>query len=547
MKERAPLSRAALAAVLVAEAAVAVWLARLIRDHRAFPFDTDEALHANAGLELALDLGAGDLAAFVAHSYRQSFYPPAFSWVEALVFLGFGASSVSARLSSLGCLVGTAPVVYAIGAALDERRGWLVGSVATALLLTSVPILSLGALVMLEAPGLLASMVTLWAYLRGMATPSRWRWTTASFLLALTMLVKYPYGLITAATVGTAELVAVCEQPRRERLSSLGGRWLWLFGPFGGAMAVWFAGPGQIGGFLRYATAQPPTSPLLSVENLLFYPRALALDYAPTWIAGALIGAAAAWAATRWRDARLRVVLLYLGLGVLLLTVKTSNDIRFVSTVAPAAYLLTGAMMAWLCGLASRAPRRPALVVAAAGPFVVLAASVPALVGRLVELPAKLEVLYETDPALAEMAAWIATQTDGRPMLLLGPWDQFSAPAMSWALAMRREPGTFRFSDVRARSASLDSPPLSHPSGLERYLRSTRLPYVVTLAEGPERASELDEVAGTLSLRRLASRGFAYRHITSNALRMRREELERLRASDRYTRHAWATVYRVGG
>ena len=46
----------------------------------------------------AIDLRVGDLGAFVVDSYRQSAYLPAFSWLEAPMFLIAGASPLVARV-----------------------------------------------------------------------------------------------------------------------------------------------------------------------------------------------------------------------------------------------------------------------------------------------------------------------------------------------------------------------------------------------------------------------------------------------------------------
>jgi len=238
--------------------------------HRDYAFDGDEAAHANGGLILALDLRAGDLMAFAVDSYQQDMYPPAFSWLEALVFLIFGASLITARMCSLTCLFLAALVLYAISLELHEQLGWLAGLVTVILTLTSQTILANAGLVMLEMPGLLVSLLTLWAYLRALKQPTRRRLVSVSLLAALTVLTKYPYGMIVVPTLVIVELFAILPHPKTFQSVRTLERWLWLFGPLTLIMLVWFAQPYKVAAFIRYATSQPAMVALFSLENLVY-------------------------------------------------------------------------------------------------------------------------------------------------------------------------------------------------------------------------------------------------------------------------------------
>ncbi len=135
-------------------------------------------------------------------------------------------------------------VLYAIGLELDDRFGWLIGLVAVLFTLTAHPVLTNSALAMLELPGLLVSFLTLWAYLRALKQGMPKRLGVVSVLLASTVLVKYPYGLIMGATVGVMEILRLFSAPGQ--FSDIWKRWFWLFGPFGVIMLIWFYQPQKL-------------------------------------------------------------------------------------------------------------------------------------------------------------------------------------------------------------------------------------------------------------------------------------------------------------
>lgn len=421
--------------VVLLDLVVGAFLVAQILRLEPYPFDFDEALHATRGLTLALDLRQGDLGAFISDAYRQSLYPPGFAVFEALVFLGFGASTVTARLCSLICLLGATFVLYALALELDEALGWLAGLVAVGLLLSAPWILLHSALVMLELPGLLVSLTALLAYLRARRSPRPWRWGLTSLLMAVMMLVKYPFGLLVLGVVAVAEGLWLLERSRRGR-RPLGARWGWLFLPFLVVMSVWFAGPGKLADFVTYATLQPKHADWYTLENLAFYPRSILLHYLASPALGLLLGAGVVWAVIRWRRASVRSILLYGLLGLAMMTIKESNNPRFILTVVPALYLLAGLAVARLAVAWRGVDRvRLRLLVPTVALGLLLVAGAPGVVETFAVLPDLLLVEVETDPRARELAGWVADQVEGRPVYFVNTWDQFSALAIEWVLA----------------------------------------------------------------------------------------------------------------
>ncbi|MEM8858170.1 MAG: hypothetical protein AAGD96_07610, partial [Chloroflexota bacterium] len=181
-------------------------LGQIILQYQDYPFFYDEAIHANGGLALAVELWNGNLPGFAEELYSQGFYPPAFSVGKAFAYMLFGSTTVVARGFSLVCLILALLVIFLFSQRLwvdfvggdivrggrEEGRfliisvlrrsfgfhkelsghqhlaGW-VGLVAVLLTLTSLPLLNASTHVMMEAPGLLASFVFLWLYYRTFA------------------------------------------------------------------------------------------------------------------------------------------------------------------------------------------------------------------------------------------------------------------------------------------------------------------------------------------------------------------------------------------
>lgn len=545
--------RLALLAVIFLDVLAAVLVAPQIVAHRDYPFDTDEAFHANGGLALALDWRADDWRAFVVDSYQQSAYPPGFSWLEAPVFLLLGASPLVARACSLATCLAAALMVYAIGLELDERFGWLAGLVAAALTLTAQTILAYAAMAMLEAPGLLVSMAALWAYLRATRQPAVWRLVLTSLLMALTVLTKYPYGTVVVPTIVAMEVLAVLAT---RQVRETARRCLWLFGPFALAMLAWFAKPYKVAAFFEYATSQSQQVALFSVENLVYYPRSIALHFDPSPVFALVTLAAVIWAMVRWRDERVRLFLLYLIIGLLVMTVKLQKHPRFIATVAPAAHVLTGAMLAWLVAhwRGGWARARGVMVAVALALAVCVTASIPVLVERFATFPVLMGVQYQTDPDANKLAAWIGGQIPaGQRFFLINPWDQFSAPAMEWYLATHGQSHVVRFADVFVPSVFLQPFKPENVESLQRLMHESGAQYVVALEGGPEGEQVWPDYVGAIGelLIPVTRQEFAieqWRHSVAQWVKqslLTREGLEREKSAGRYTMHIQATVYRL--
>ncbi len=487
--------RAFLVVVLIA-ALAAGFVAQQVVAHRSFPFDSDEASHANGGLALFLELQTGDAGGFVREFYNQSFYPPGVSWILALLYAAVGVSPLAARLFSTLSFFLALLVMYGLSLELDEEKGWLVGLVAVSLTALSPAILLNSALAMMELPGLLVTLVFLWAYVRLIKRPSRRRFLLTSFLLAATFLTKYTFGVMTTTAVILFEASIFINDwtSQRKNVFSLfthylKTRWLWLFGVYGLVLLVWLGRADKLTGFFGFSRPLADTEPWPSTENWLFYLRSLALHYAPAPLFVLFTGAAVLWAVAHWRNLPVRLLLLYFVSGMaLIILVNHPTNSRFIATVAPIAHVLTGVLagrllMRWL----TKRNIWLATLLLAVGLIVLL--SGPAVFARLGAYSSILDVAYESDAGTTAVATWIDAQIpDGDTFYLVNYWDQFSPQIMAWHLG-RQNDSSVRFSDLMMPAALLEPASPQTLAAFRRDLAASGASYLVVIEGGPWGAS----------------------------------------------------------
>jgi 4-amino-4-deoxy-L-arabinose transferase-like glycosyltransferase len=437
-RPRAPLI--AFFLLLAVSVTATAYLALGVWELRAYPFDTDEANHTLPALRMAHELTDGDGSGFVAEVLGQNFYPPAGSALLVPLFLMNGASVTAARLASTASLLVAVLVLFALALEIDPETGWLAGLIAGLLTLMVRPLLIYAGLSMLETPGLLVSLLFLWAYVRAGHRPTPGLFILTSLLLAAIFLTKYSYGVVALGTVILAELPELVRAARTGQVArEMRRRWLPLFGPFALLLLGWFLRPGQAATFLSYTRPLSTAEPWLSLRNIVYYPRSLALHglpspwFAPVTVVGLL------WAVRQWRDSGVRAVLLFfvLGMASVMLLNHPPNP-RFIAPFVPAAHLLTGLMVAtlwrgWQAGSGRSRQLATGLLLAVAALALV---GVPDVIPRYRYAHSLLAARLETSPVLAETADWVAATTGPDAALyLVNYFDQFSAPVVEWAVA----------------------------------------------------------------------------------------------------------------
>ena len=549
--------------MLLAAAAVFI-IAQQVIAYQDYPFDSDEANHANRGLALYLELRAGDFSGFAREFYGQDFYPPGASGILALFFSLFGTTAVVARLFSAIALFLAMPVMLALSIEMDEKVGWLGGVIAVVLTLTAQPILINSALAMLEAPGLLISLLLLWAYVRAIKNPSRQRLLLTSALLAATFLTKYTFGVITMAALILLELSlllpALFKDQQNNRLvwlkQQLQQRWIWLFGPFALVMLLWLGSPTKLAGFFGFTRPLSDSEPWLTTANLLFYPRSFALHYSPSPLFALVTAVSLIWAVFNWRDTGVRLLLIYFVSGMtIIMLVNHPQNPRFIATVAPAAHILTGVMAARAVGRwrTKQKPRATAvaLVLAGAAFLVISILSVPTVWERLRTYPSVMGVAYETSPTTNDLAAWIAEHIPYEErFFVVNYWDRFSPQTLAWYLGANSSSAN-AYSDLLMPATVLEAASPKNLADFEEEIKASQVNYIVLLSGGPWGAPAWPDYTSALanSFAPIATNSFTIEQFGgSNWLKnslLTQDEWEKVKADSKYLLDIEATIYRT--
>lgn len=508
-----PVAAIAFFAVFIAAGAVSLFILQQILAHSAYPFDLDEANHANGALAMLMAYRAGGFTALLRAFAQQGFYPPAFAPVQLLSFALLGPSFTAARVCSVAAFFLAILLIFALCVQIDKKHGWLAGLIACGATLTSAPLLVNAGLVMKEAPGLLVSILFLICYLRSLRRATRSRLLLAGVLLFVLFLTKYTYGVAAVATTLLVEFTLLLwpapgALPEPQGAASLRPapaadltfwqrlrrqarrRSLWLLAPFLLALAIWFALPGNLALFGDYVTAQPEEAYTFTLDNLLFYPRSIFREQSPAPIFALVTALALLWALQRWRDTATRLLLIYFVAGLAMMTLNRPQNPRFIATFVPAAHILSALMLARLS--LSSLPRRLPAPLAALAPIALLLAlillSLPTTLERFREYPARMTVAYETDPAIEGLAAWVQSQLPpGQRFYIVNYWDQFGPQTLAWrlgnsALATNQEA---TFSDVLMPSALLAPATPQRTQQFREQLIASGATYLLVLEGAP--------------------------------------------------------------
>ncbi len=463
---------------------VTIALGQIVFAYQDYPFFFDEAIHANGGLALTVDLWNGDIPNFFRTFYQQGFYPPAFSLPKGLAFYWFGPSTLVARGFSTVCLISALLVIYFFGRRIwiDHRPeqtelGEWVGLTAVLLTLTSLPLLNASTHVMMEAPGLLISFVFLWLYYRTFAVSAvdgtfarpadsdKRGFVLTSLMLMAVFLTKYTYGVAMIGTVALMEL-SMLDWRSVAQLRSMGGgisssvvaplragfnRWLWLIGPFVLCLIIWLGTPYKLGEFLGYATAQPHEAEW-SLAELLFYPRNITLQQLPSplWSLVSVLGLVYAFQERHRPEVRL--LLIYFVVGMAEMMVNFPKIPRFVVTFLPALHILTGLFLLSAfrnqlsVGGSRSAGHRPPITDHRLPTTVYqwsligllslsLIWAVPVLYGRYSTMNTLMSSQLKTAPSVNQISAWVdGILPDDSEFLVVNYFELINMESLAWSM-----------------------------------------------------------------------------------------------------------------
>ena len=501
------------------------WFA--IQAYADYPPDFDEAVHALPALQISRDLRALRLGDLWRHSYTQdeiALYPFLHSWLLAPFFLIAKPDLSVARASGTAFLTASACVMFFLtrGLAARERRPWLAGLFSALLLLTALPLWVYASVILLEAAGLLVTLLWLSAYVRARPDHTGRGWPAAASLAATAALfTKYSFGVFVITAMVGVELLSILAHPRALNLRRL----LLLFGPVMILTGAWFLLPGKLDRFLEYSRSQRAQVEFWSAANLLYYPQSLFRFYTAGPLTVALVAAGIGMGVWRWRDHPWRAVVLYLLAGIVLLTRVPQKEIRFFYTVAPLAYPLAGVAFARLINAASEArvtgPARRVTQIGLAG-LLALEAGLVARRGSFFG-PA-LETAYLNSPDTRAAYDFVIEHmlAEGARPHLLDTWHLFSNYPLAWEYYVGRDedPAAYHY-----QLATADYAPPPTPTNLDRLLErlQTQGTSVLVSIDG----SPAGDYTGWQVVEPLITRG----------------RLEMLAASPQYVLFEWSSDY----
>ncbi|MEZ4647649.1 MAG: hypothetical protein R3E97_02490 [Candidatus Eisenbacteria bacterium] len=452
------------AVVLVTSVAAVAILAHLVGLIQAnpIPFDTDEADHANAGLELYRAFARSPSAVFSAIT-RQAFYPPVNSVCVALAYAVGGPSLLASRLCSvvqfaafLGALfllvrrgiaendtssanltssspdltrlqAGDSSVSHGASSPPDLALSTIAASFAV-LAAASSPVAFLNALlIMLEPTGILLGTLLLLLLLRREPRP-----ILLGVVLTLIMLTKYSFGIV----VVPATLAAVVLEPEgtiRERIRKV----FPTAATFGILMLAWVLVTDRHA-MWHFFVGHPSYVPFLSWENLTFHVRAWFVDYTVHPVVAALVFVFALFAVRRrLRQLAVRAALLTILFALVILTISTTNETRHLMVIVPSAFFLGG--LGLHDALVAASKRAPFGFAPAAGAG---AALVLGLVFGSFRLVATIDpeavIYFEGEPEFLALEEFLLDEgLANGPILVAGATDQLGVEAIRFLAAAR--------------------------------------------------------------------------------------------------------------
>ena len=262
-----------------------------------------------------------------------SLYPPAFYLLEALAFGLLGPSPFVAKGLVLG---------FALVAALYTMawlRRWLspaVGGIA-ALLLLSPGITTWAHAVMLNMPAMAIGLAALYHTRRALELPegrSHWRHLYAAAALATISVLTYPTtGVIVFIGIAWAAARGRWRILMHRRTLSIALLCAALLAPFGYAFYHW--APEQL------SQATPQVQRFVTLRYWMFYPARLPELLDPYLLALAGAGAVIGLAQRRWRS-EMVVLLIWIGIGVAVLSTIWAKESRYLLLVLPALLCAAG-------------------------------------------------------------------------------------------------------------------------------------------------------------------------------------------------------------
>lgn len=480
--------------LIMAGGLLGVWLAaQTIGQFAGAPPDFDEAVHLLPVRQLAVDVQQGDVGAFLRHTLNQdqlAAYPFFHAWLTFPAWL-VAPGITTARTMSAVYLALAALVAFGLGHDLvaHGRFAWLAGLVAGALTLLALPLWAYAGLAYLEGAGLLVTLLALWLYGRSFPADRRkaqWFAFLAGLLVMAAFFTKYNFGLLLMGSIALNELVAWILTRRQAPITAVLRRWLALGGLPAGLLLAWFFWPGHWTRFVAYSGAQEGQLTLWRLASWLYYPRSLLAQYSAGWPIALLVVGGLVYGVLRWRAFRARSLLIFLLLGWLMLTAVPQKEPRFLYTVAPAAFVLAGGLVAATAVWAAGQARRWRLGLAVVGVAWLMWAGT-AVAQRFQFFSQVLAAAYASPPETVTAYQFVQAHTlaQNQPVYLLNSWHLFSPPALLWTYYTAAPGSLLAYDDGLVSAGLVPEPTAVNQAELIARLKAQGIRYILSIDGSP--------------------------------------------------------------
>lgn len=409
-------------------------------------FDRDEAAHATPVLELYFAVQSGDIAHISQAIRNQSFYPPVHSLTVLPSYLIAGPSLASTRMATVltfGVLiiVVTVLIFRTTSQILGPVHGvaYIVTAITIYFVSTSPILIQNAVLSMLELIGCLwvILLLLLCLHLDQSTSKHSVRVFSLSLVLIVITLTKYSFGAIaipaTIAAILSGSKLQTWKKPQVVEA-------VVIVVVLAIGLGIWFILVG-LRGALSFAFDQPQYAPLLSIENLFYYPRSWFTDFHLHLVFGFSTAILAFWGAIKeWNRFPVRTASWVVLFSLLILTISLNNQQRHLTFAAPCIWFLASLGLVHMFNTLLKYVRlrivQPILLIVF---FAFLGLTV---FQRAEELQPMLTYAFESRDSdrIEAMQSYVLDNVDfdGR-ILFLGLFDQFNEVAIRWQVAIEKD------------------------------------------------------------------------------------------------------------
>lgn len=398
-------------------------------------FDTDEADHANAALELYTALKTLSPGEIWQAITRQAFYPPVHSVAVSLSYLLFSPTIFSSRLPSLIFFIGALLIFSKFLQSFLKTQPDIKQNISFVALLFGAYLLFfspanafLAVLSMLEMPGVFLFSVLLWQFYRfETKQPRALLWISLSVILL--SLSKYSFAAVSIPVVAVLMLASVIQK----RISLK--QFLFWSGTIGAVLGLWLLIVDR-DSIYQFIFNQPPAKGgIWTYQNLIYYPRVLVKGHLSSWALAFLTVLTAIYGAYRYRKhITVQFAALSFCFGLITFTLCSQNGSRHLAFLDPALWFLSAIGLAHALSILKQKNSRTLAVSAL---FVLCVFST---IFRLNVMPEKFAGHFESPPGSVDIFEIIHQHTTAESKILIeGDTDAISLEGLRWYIAARRK------------------------------------------------------------------------------------------------------------